>query len=97
MVAVIQPKTRLKPIPSSQTLTDVIGWTENSAIHADQPCAAGKSGNASAMIAQIIKITISAAESAHPRATILSGLLIFEFIASSKTRPTVELEKNYNL
>ena len=82
--AVTQPKTRLNPMPSIQTLTDVIGDTENREIHAVQPCEAGKSGKSSAAIKQIRKRMKSAAESPHPRAAMLSWVFaaVCTFIAA---------------
>lgn len=61
-------------MPSIQTLIDVIGDTENSEIHAAQPCEAGKSGKSSAAVKQIRKSMKSAAESPHPRAAMLRGV-----------------------
>src|ERR1700674_62187 len=89
--AVTQPKTRLKTMPSNQTLTDVKGWsttvTEKREIHAAQPCEAGKAGKMNDTTRQITKRTTSAAEIAHPRATMLSGLFtaFCVFIAPSPT------------
>ena len=53
-------------MPSIQTLIDVIGDTENSEIHAAQPCEAGKSGKSSAAVKQIRKSMKSAAEKSPP-------------------------------
>jgi hypothetical protein len=77
-MAVTQPKTTLNAMPSNQTLGDVkgcsVGVTEKSAIHAAQPCAAGSPGKTNELIMQMTKRTMSAAEIAHPSATMLSGL-----------------------
>ena len=79
MTAVTQPKTRLKAMPSINTLADVASEIEKSETHADQPFDAGKSGKVSAEPMQITKRTMSVAESPHPKAKILSGL-DFEFM-----------------
>src|SRR5262245_34326787 len=63
----------LKTMPSIQTRTDVIGATENRPIH---PCEARQSGKTSATARQITNRTTSAAARPHPRATILSWLLV---------------------
>jgi hypothetical protein len=64
----------LKIMPSIQTLTDVIGATENRRIH---PCDAGQSGNTRA--STIADRATRAAENAHPKAVILRGLGVVEF------------------
>jgi hypothetical protein len=65
-------------MPSTQTLTDVkgcsAGVTENRAIHAAQPCAAGKPGKRNPITMHSTKRTTSVAEIAHPSATMLRGL-----------------------
>src|SRR5437867_4476071 len=101
--AVIQPKTRLKTMPSTQTLADMkgcsVGVTEKRAIHADQPCEAGKSGKTNDITRQIMKRTISAAEIPHPKATMLSVLapVVCVFIAPSKGNLLKSRAKGYGI
>jgi hypothetical protein len=71
-------------MPSTQIRGELTGETEKRASHAIQPCEAGKSGKTSAEIKQMTKITISAAVCPVPKATILSGLYEFEFMAPSR-------------
>jgi hypothetical protein len=69
--------------PSIHTLIDVIGETENRAIHADHPCDAGRFGKAIAEIRQTRNKIRSAAEIPHPKATIFSGLFDCAFMTPS--------------
>jgi len=69
--------------------------TEKRAIHAAQPCEAGKFGKMNDETMQITNKTISAAENAHPIATIFNGLLpvVCVFIAPSQR----SLQANYSI
>src|SRR6266496_387995 len=90
-------------MPSIQTRGDrkgcSVGVTENRAIHADQPCAAGRSGKMKDVSRQIMNRAISAAEMPDPKATILRGLLaaVCVFIAPSNqasAQNTIQLSRS---
>src|SRR5262245_8176852 len=61
--------------------------TEKSAIHAAQPCEAGKSGRMKDEIMQMTNRTISAAENAHPIATMFSDLPPFDCVLIAPSMP----------